>query len=200
MNNLIKVVFLFLFSFTLFSCINKEHNLENATDQWLGRYIKFPKTIKYTTLSTDSANIDLIKKKCKILVYADSVGCTSCKLNLSGWKLLIEDVERLYPNQVGFVFFINSMDSITINLMLKYHEFNYPIIISEENTIGNLNNISKEIHLHFFLLNHNNKIFLVGDPVSDMNVKKMYIKTIEDILNETELNSDFSINNYSLKR
>ena len=63
MNNLIKVVFLFLFSFTLFSCINKEHNLENATDQWLGRYIKFPKTIKYTTLSTDSANIDLIKKK-----------------------------------------------------------------------------------------------------------------------------------------
>ena len=191
MNKLANTIALLSFLFILFSCTNKKNHLEIITNQWIGTEIILPKTVDSATPSVDAANFNSIEKRCKILIYADSIGCVSCKLNLSGWKLFIEDVEKSHPNQVEFIFFINSIEYDVINLIIKYHEFDHPIIINKENIIGKLNNIPKEINLQVFLLNNNNKVLLVGDPTSDMNIKNLYIETIENIIIETGLNSEY---------
>ena len=44
----------------------------------------------FTRYLTDTTNFQIPQSEYKVLVYVDSIGCTSCKLQLHKWKELIE--------------------------------------------------------------------------------------------------------------
>jgi len=76
--------------------------------EWTGKEITFPENVlcyisgKDTLLDFCYENFH---KEYKILLYVDSVGCSSCRLQFAEWKQLIEEADRLFPKKVGFLLY-----------------------------------------------------------------------------------------------
>ena len=50
--------------------------------EWSGKEIKFPSRSVFTIQGKDTVDFDFEDADYKVVTYIDSVGCTSCKLNL----------------------------------------------------------------------------------------------------------------------
>lgn len=94
--NLIILVLLPIF----FSCKSeqkeKEKQIMELVTEWQGKEIKFPDNLIFTRYLTDTTDFQIPQSEYKVLVYVDSIGCTSCKLQLHKWIELIE-----YTNSVA---------------------------------------------------------------------------------------------------
>lgn len=70
----------------LYSCNNvkkeKEKQIAQFVNEWQGKEIYFPKNLIFTRYLTDTIDFYVPESEYKILVYVDSIGCTSCKLQL----------------------------------------------------------------------------------------------------------------------
>ena len=77
-----KFVFLIFTYLVLASCTNGQVNTR-------GHQIRFPKYEKFVCLGKEIPSANLKKTSMKIVMYADSTGCTGCKLQLDMWKLYI---------------------------------------------------------------------------------------------------------------
>lgn len=88
--NLIILVLLPIF----FSCKNeqkeKEKQIAQLVSEWQGKQIVFPENSIFTRYLTDTTDYQIPQSEYKVLIYVDSIGCTSCKLQLHKWKELIE--------------------------------------------------------------------------------------------------------------
>ena len=80
-----KLVFLIFTYLVLASCTNGQVNTRE-------RQIRFPKYEKFVCLGKETPSTNLKKTSMKIVMYADSTGCTGCKLQLDMWKFYIDDV------------------------------------------------------------------------------------------------------------
>jgi hypothetical protein len=45
----------------------------------------------------------LLEGDYKVLLYVDSVGCTSCKLRLWDWKALIAEADSAFAGKLSFL-------------------------------------------------------------------------------------------------
>jgi len=71
----------------LASCARNDRRteVERIVAEWMGKEITFPDAIPCTSSDSAVPCIPTASAKYKILMYVDSVGCISCKLNLSAW-------------------------------------------------------------------------------------------------------------------
>ena len=128
----------------LMSCLNKDNNIVSLLKEWEQKEILFPKEMYFTTMLRDTTYYNL-QSEYKILAYVDSIGCTSCKLQLSAWSMLINEIDSLYDKQ---------------------------------DSIAKLNRFPLESNLHTFLLDKNNRVIAVGNPVYNPKIKKLYFNII----------------------
>ena len=63
----------------------------------------------------------------KIVMYADSTGCTGCKLQLDMWKFYIDDVRKVINGRVLFLFYLQPRSIKELKYLLESEEFDYPI-------------------------------------------------------------------------
>ena len=63
--------------------------------EWKGKSICFPSNSYFTRTISDTIHWPLNNVQYKILSYADSVGCMSCKLQLPSWKNFIEQLDSI---------------------------------------------------------------------------------------------------------
>ena len=76
----------------------------------------------YTVLGKDTFMMEE-NPEYKVVVYTDSVGCTSCKLQLHRWMELMHEVDSLAKGRVSFLFYFyserkNELNDIFIVLIL----------------------------------------------------------------------------------
>lgn len=62
--------------------------------------------------------------------------------------------------------------------MLKRDRFDYPVFIDENNQINSLNHFPDKPELQCFLLDKDNKVLLIGNPVLNPKVWELYKQTI----------------------
>ena len=121
--NLIILVLLPIF----FSCKNehkeKEKHISQLVNEWQGKQILFPENAIFTRYLTDTTDYQIPQSDYKILVYVDSIGCTSCKLQLPKWKELIEYTDSMTQREVPFLFFFHPKDNKEIRYLLKRESF-----------------------------------------------------------------------------
>lgn len=104
--NITKILFSFwcLFSVTLFfhSCEenNRKKEIAQIVKEWQGKEIIFPENTLFTIYGQDTLHYQMPESDYKILLYVDSVGCTSCKLQLHKWKEFTATVDSLTNNSV----------------------------------------------------------------------------------------------------
>lgn len=111
-------------------------------------------------------------------MYIDSVGCTACKLKLSRWKTFISQIDSIPNKNISYVFYFMPKSIIEVQCLLKQCDFKVPVCIEKKDEINKLNNFPDNIMFQTFLLNKENEVVLIGNPIHNDAVKKLYIETI----------------------
>ena len=76
----LNLIILLLF---LLACQDKKKDeIKHLVSEWQGKEIRFPKDMVFARFATDTVDFTLPKSPHKVLVFVDSIGCTSCKLQL----------------------------------------------------------------------------------------------------------------------
>ena len=176
--NLIILVLLPIF----FSCKNeqkeKEKQIAQLVSEWQGKQIVFPENSIFTRYLTDTTDYQIPQSEYTVLIYVDSIGCTSCKLQLHKWKELIEYTNSVTQNKVPFLFFFHPKDAKEIRYLLKRDGFDHPICIDLDDRLNKLNKFPADMTFQTFLLDKNNKVAVLGNPVHNTAVKDLYLKQI----------------------
>jgi hypothetical protein len=167
-----------LFSIT-FSCKNKQQILEaqKIVAEWAGKEIKFPDGVKCSYMGKDTTCPGFIKPY-RILVYIDSIGCSSCKFKLSAWQDLMRDSSFLIFNNVDFLFYFQPKKKEDITFLLKIERFRHPIYLDIKNEINRLNHFPNKIEHQCFLLDSNNKVLMIGNPTLNPEIWELYKEVI----------------------
>ncbi|WP_289161955.1 DUF1573 domain-containing protein [uncultured Parabacteroides sp.] len=189
MKTLNFIIFLCILSF--FSCNNvkkeKEKQITQLVNEWQGKQIFFPKNLIFTHYLTDTIDLEIPESEYKILIYVDSIGCTSCKLQLYKWKKFIEYTDSVTKGNVPFLFIFHLNDYNEIHYLLKRDNFNYPICFDLDDQLNKLNKFPADTNFQTFLLDKDNKVSVLGNPIHNTAVKDLYLKQItsKDNLNNT---------------
>ena len=104
--------FSLLLLFILFpSCKESEKDkIARLVEEWEGKEILFPTRSVFTIQGKDTVDFSLADTDYKVVAYIDSVGCTSCKLQLPRWKLFMQEVDSMLNRPVPFVFYFHPKD------------------------------------------------------------------------------------------
>lgn len=176
MKQLIYIVSIF---FLLTSCKeNKKEQFAHLVQEWQGKEIVFPKEMVFTKFVTDTVDYDIPQSEHKVLIYVDSVGCTSCKLQLHKWKKLIEYTDSITNSSVPYLFFFQSKGDKELRYLLERDNFDRPVCIDYTNQLHNLNKFPTDLTFQTFLLDKDNKVLVIGNPIHNLAVKGLYLKQI----------------------
>ena len=82
----------------LSSCSNleKKRQVVSAIEQWIGKELLYPNSTIFTIQGVDTLdNAFLEEYSYTIVSYVDSIGCTSCKLQLNRWNIFMQEVDSI---------------------------------------------------------------------------------------------------------
>lgn len=174
-----KNVLLLLALFFLFSC--KKDNtkeLSEQINQWMGKKIEYPDDMLFMKLAKDTVAFPFANSDHKVLVYVDSTGCTSCKLQLRKWKDFMVQADSLRNKTISYLFIFQTKDQKELQYLLKRDDFNYPVVIDIDNSFNKRNNLPENSIFHTLLLDKDNKVVLIGNPIHNPSVKDLYIQVL----------------------
>lgn len=175
----------------------KKERIASLFKEWEQKEIVFPDSLVFTIQGRDTVDYPISGNKYKIVTYVDSAGCTSCKLRLPQWKGLMQSVDSLNRDSVQFLFFFFPKSGTEIYQVLLANRFKFPVCIDNSDAFNKLNHLPEDARFHTFLLNTDNRVLVVGNPVYSEQIKKMYL----DVINGNQQNNqevkdqtDFKIN------
>lgn len=144
---------------------------------WNGKEVLFPEDLTFTIKGKDTVDFSL-SGKYKILTYVDSIGCISCKLQLDKWKVWMEEVNGESMDSVKFLFFFSPEKRKKFLETLRYENFIHPVCIDDKNRLNQLNHFPSDMTFQTFLLDKDNKVLAIGNPIHNPKVKELYLKII----------------------
>ena len=162
------------------SCEESEkERLSRLVNEWEGKEILFPTHSTFTIQGKDTVDFEFSKSAYKVVTYIDSVGCTSCKLQLSRWKKLVEEVDSITNGSVPFLFYFHPKDMKEIRYLTRRDDFKYPVCFDEQDELNWLNRFPTDMTFQTFLLDKDNKVVAMGNPVLNPKIKDLYLSIIK---------------------
>lgn len=159
-------------------CTNKKKEIARLVEDWEGKEILFPERTVFTIQGTDTVEYATQTASYKVLTYIDTAGCTSCRLRLAGWNAFMKDVDSLSKGSVKFFFFFFSNRVQEISHLLQREKFTHPVCIDPEDNLNRLNDLPSHEMCRTFLLDKDNKVLLIGNPIHNPTVKELYLEQI----------------------
>lgn len=176
------------------SCSKQKSDTEllQIVKEWYGKEIKFPDRPVFTLYGKDTVDYSIPQSTYKVLVYVDSTGCVDCKLQLQKWQELIEYTNSISNGEIPFLFFFYPKDYKELCQIFKRDLFDMPVCIDFKGELNKLNNFPLLPQFHTLLLDKDNKVVVIGNPVHSTDIRSLYIKKISetyDTVNEKEDNN-----------
>ncbi|WP_300761879.1 DUF1573 domain-containing protein [uncultured Parabacteroides sp.] len=173
----------------------KKEQFARLVQEWQGKEIVFPQDMAFTRFVTEPVDYRIPDAEYKVLIYVDSTGCTSCKLQLPKWKELIAHVDSATNSNIPFIFVFQSKDDRELRYILKRDNFDRPVCIDRGNGFDELNKFPQEITFQTFLLDKNNKVKVIGNLVHNLAIRDLYLKQItgmqyQETLSKTTLEAE----------
>ena len=145
---------------------------------------------------------EIPSKNARLVVYFDSTVCQSCRLNkLYEWEPIL-NLEQKVDFEVMFIFSPTKSQSKLIYRSLATNKFPHVVWFDTNNKFRVHNGfIPKDTRFHTFLLNKQNEIVFVGDPLYNNELNNLFKKVLYNLmlnegkLNESLLESDGGIEN-----
>lgn len=179
------------------SCAESDkERLSRLVSEWEGKEILFPAHSTFTIQGKDTVDFVFKDVDYKIVTYVDSAGCTSCKLQLHRWKQLIAEVDSLADGGVPFLFYFHPKDRKELRYLTIREGFIYPVCFDEKDDFNRLNRFPNEMMFQTFLLDKENKVVALGNPVLSPKMKELYLKLItgNQESKQTEIVTEVSVN------
>ena len=174
-----KIVTLMMCVWMLASCQeSREEAMLRLVQEWSGKEIKFPSRSIFTIQGKDTVDFDFEDADSKVVTYIDSMGCTSCKLQLHRWKQLVAEVDSLTEGRVPFLFYFHPKDMKELRYLTRRDKFIYPVCFDEQDEINRLNQFPSVMDFQTFLLDKDNKVVAMGNPILNPNIKDLYLEVI----------------------
>ena len=175
-----KIVTLIMCVWMLASCQeSREEAMRRLVNEWNGKEIKFPSRSVFTIQGKDTVDFEFVDADYKVVTYIDSVGCTSCKLQLPRWKQLIEEVDSLIGGSVPFLFYFHPKDLKELRYYTRRDDFTYPVCFDEKDELNRLNRFPSDMIFQTFLLDKDNRVVAMGNPVLNPKIKDLYLGIIK---------------------
>jgi hypothetical protein len=145
--------------------------------EWTGREIIFPAGVPciYQGRDTVCPGGDT---PYKILLYTDSAGCTTCKLQLYKWITLMKEAEEEMPGKIGFHFYFQPKDKRELLFILQQDNFRQIVYADSGNLLHRTNRLPDKASYQCFLLDSNNRVLLVGNPAHNFKIWDLYRQTV----------------------
>ena len=170
---------LLVFTLGITACHNdKREEIARTVTQWQGRTVQMPEGAVFTVQARDTVAMDMYAPAHKVLVYVDSTGCTSCRLQLHEWKKFIAEVDSATGGRVPFLFFLSPKSVKEARYITRRDDFTYPICVDMQNRLDSLNHFPEEEMFHTFLLDSDNRVAVIGNPIHNRSVRDLYMKTL----------------------
>lgn len=171
-------IFLVFLSLCAFAC--EDANDPNAISQakkLYGKKIEFP--TQYFSLGSGERifSIDAeLAKPLKIVTYLDKNSCSECALRiLLRWEELLHEISG---DLVGFIPVVYPNDLSDLTDALQILQINFPLFYDVENIFLNMNKLEKTLARNrTFLLDSNNKIIVIGEPLASQKLWQVYKNT-----------------------
>lgn len=193
----LNLIILLLF---LYSCQDKnKEEIKYLVSEWQGKEIRFPQDMVFTRFLSDTVDLDFMESPHKVLIYVDSTGCTSCKLQLHRWKELIQYTDSISQGTVPFLFFFQSNDKKEIRYLLKRDGFDKAVCLDQSDRLNHLNHFPADNRFQTFLLDKNNKVVVIGNPIHNPNVKELYLKEITGEQTIAQIQTSVSVKEGSIQ-
>ncbi len=177
----IFIVFSLFMSMSYISCKDtKKEKIALLVKEWQNREILFPSNIVFTRYITDTIDYKIPESDYKILTYVNQSGCVGCQLQLDKWISFIAEVDSFSSKTIPFLFFFNHDDNREINFLLKHNQFDLPVCIDNEDQLNKINKFPQEKSFNSFLLDKNNRIIVIGNPIHNLAIKDLYLTHIKE--------------------
>lgn len=173
-----KYLYPLLFAFVLFSSCkeSKKDKIARLVEEWEGKDILFPAHSIFTIQGKDTVAFSFADADYKVVTYIDSVGCTSCKLQLPRWKQLMHEVDSTMNSHIPFIFYFHPKDTKELRYITRRDAFVYPVCFDEKDDFNALNHFPGEMTFQTFLLDKDNRVVAIGNPVHNPKVKELYLQ------------------------
>ena len=197
-----------LISCVISACGNLHYKeIQETVTYWQKREILFPSDTVFVSYSRKygEKKMSLPKGEYSIFCYVDSTRCMSCKLQLDKWGEFINQIDSISSNRVPFIFVFQSALKSDLIHFLKKVGFEYPLFIDTKNSFDSLNGFPTDIQYQTFLLDRNNRVLSIGNPIYNPDVRELYMDIIqgkvirrEKNLNQTKTKVSVSATDISL--
>lgn len=159
-----RYIFFLGFMMIFFSCETGKSLRNKEFSKWIGKNIIISTTLNARVMNKDTLCLDLFDKKYKIFRYVDSTGCCECKLQLRSWGKFI-DAHKKYQDSVAFILVVHAENPRIVPILCEQNDFKLPIFIDKKGVVNKLNGFSGGIDGWTCLLDQNNCILAIGDPI-----------------------------------
>lgn len=168
----------------LLTCMGCTPDLTHQMQKFIGRKILFD--VKFTDTSDMFDAQSRIKSDSiiKFVVLYDSTECSSCRVNRLEQYNVISDLTDRYGVRVSPIIIFSpayaQMSELKRELSLQ--KLRFPIYIDSDHTFERINPcIPVDRRLHAFLLDRDNEVVLIGDPINNPVLWDLYAKTISEL-------------------
>lgn len=170
---MLSIILLFI------ACNTRNQEFKKILKEWINKEIIFPELeVKY--IGRDTLLPDLFNHRFKILHYVDTIGCTNCRLQLFDWKLYMKELDSLSID-IEFIFVVFSNDYEEFEAIQQANHFTHPVIYDYNGLLNDKNNFPTYPYpLHTFLLDRNNKVLAIGNPIDNDLIRHIFSRIIQD--------------------
>ena len=171
-----------LITVLLYSCANNP--LANDMEQFMNQQIIIPSDLNAILKGRDTIITGFTQVPIKLVIWYDSLSCSSCEVSqMYMWNNITAHAESLAEWFSIIFLFTPKMEELPkLSLTLQSDEFNYPLFIDRNANFFKQNNLPKNRHLHCFLLDRDNRVVMVGNPLFNTNLWELYKSTIQKMI------------------
>ena len=140
--------------------------------EWYGKKLIFPEQMTFRLYGKESVDYDYSTADYKILALMDSVSCIECQLRIDDWKRFITDVDSLTNANIRYLFVMKPVSERNLYDVLKDEDFQIPVC-TDASEFRKINKMEFP-GTHVFLLDQNNQIICVGNPLLRKRIRELY--------------------------
>lgn len=183
MKNTFKYILIIGVLFCTFSC-GEHHRLKLTMSDFLESVIHFPDSlyIVYDGRVTQES-FDKLKGSVRynLIMYVDSVSCTSCRISSLNNMLRLYDQSEDDKRFSVMTIFSPSKEEVQYlekSLMRLYYP--YPIYIDKTHQFSQVNQLPSDMRLHNFLINQDGNVLFIGNPLENDQLITIFLSTLSN--------------------
>lgn len=181
MKNVYYFTLYFFLVFTFLSCRNQ--SVKKELEHFMGREIKLDRIERIQ--EPGSLPHTLPDRSIKLVVFHDSIGCSSCQIRkMYEWEE-IETYTRALGERMDilFIFSPKKEELRSVELSLRSNGLDYPFYLDRDGSFPRQNtHIPADKRFHTFLLDQDNKVVLAGSPLRNEKLWELYKEQVWELL------------------